>query len=320
MANDKRSTKEYRIRVTEQNESMEQFKKELGEKHKDSLGNVLSYKEYHTNVMRETGKRPSKYPTPSDFKKIEDIKNGTVIEGYKNPLSNGKILYLFKGCAYINPTTDATCKEMEFFSREMGTDSVTASIRVAPEVTYKEMMDDALNGYLWILENGYKAENIIFSGDSSGMGTAIATALVIRDKGLKMPSMILGQTPWLNVAMDSASYTVKRDVDFILGNGDLLKYANEVYLDKSDIHNPYICTCYADLTDFPPILVQIGTDDITYDDSCILRKQAEKAGVELRLEVYEGMFHEFMLFRELDASQIAWDSLNCFVTKHIGVR
>ena len=304
------------IKVVEEFD-METFQSDLAEKYKDSLSSILAYKRYYEDTIKETGTRPSKYEDPSDLIKIHDIYNSTPIEGYRNPNSNGKIAYYFRGCAYVNYITDAAFREMEFFSKMMSMDVITSHFRVAPEVTFHEMLEDTLNGYLYILELGYHPKDIMFFGDSSGAGTAIATALKIRDKDLPMPALLALQTPWLNVTMDSASYTQKKEVDCMLGKSGLLEYAHEVYLDKTDKYNPYVSTCYADLKSFPPIITQIASNDITYDDSILLMRQARKANVTFRLEVYEDMFHEFMCFRELAAAQHAWLNLGTFIKEHV---
>ena len=66
-----------------------------------------------------------------------------------------------------------------------------------------------------------------------------------------------------------------------------------VYPGGHDLKTPLISPLYADLSGLPPLLIQVGTEDILLDDSTRLAERARAAGVEVTLDVWEGMMHVF---------------------------
>jgi len=44
------------------------------------------------------------------------------------------------------------------------------------------------------------------------------------------------------------------------------------------------------------MLIQVGTDEILLSDSTRLAERAKKAGVDVTLQVYEGLWHVFQTF------------------------
>ena len=52
---------------------------------------------------------------------------------------------------------------------------------------------------------------------------------------------------------------------------------------------------YADLTGLGPVYVQVGDQELLLDDSRSLAQHAEKAGVEVRLDVFPEQQHTFQM-------------------------
>ena len=56
---------------------------------------------------------------------------------------------------------------------------------------------------------------------------------------------------------------------------------------------PLVSPIFADFTGLSPLLIQVGQYEIIRDDSVRVAEKARADGVEVTLEVYEGMFHVF---------------------------
>lgn len=52
---------------------------------------------------------------------------------------------------------------------------------------------------------------------------------------------------------------------------------------------------YAKYDKFPPMLIQVGTDEVLESDSELVYQSAVKAGVDATLTRYYGMFHVFQM-------------------------
>jgi monoterpene epsilon-lactone hydrolase len=56
---------------------------------------------------------------------------------------------------------------------------------------------------------------------------------------------------------------------------------------------PLASPLYADLTGLPPMLIQVGSDEILLSDAASFAERAQMAGVDAAMEVWQGMQHEW---------------------------
>lgn len=72
----------------------------------------------------------------------------------------------------------------------------------------------------------------------------------------------------------------------------------------------------AELTGLPPIRVHVGDDEVLLDDSVRFADQALAAGVDVQLDVWEGMVHGFPgSVGLLDASTQALRQIGSFLSE-----
>jgi len=75
--------------------------------------------------------------------------------------------------------------------------------------------------------------------------------------------------------------------------------ANETYLGyytgNNNPKNPYASPLFGDLTGLPPIIIQVGNNETLRDDSVMFADKAKRSGVEVKINVWDGMFHCFPL-------------------------
>ena len=95
--------------------------------------------------------------------------------------------------------------------------------------------------------------------------------------------------------------------------------SGEMYLDGQDPNQPLLAPAVlADLTGFPPILLQVGTNELLLDDS-VLAARARDADVDVILEITAGVPHVFQAFvGRLDESDQALERAALFLTQHLG--
>jgi acetyl esterase/lipase len=90
--------------------------------------------------------------------------------------------------------------------------------------------------------------------------------------------------------MTGDSIRTKASVDRTLRPSDM-PFAAWLYLQSADPKTPTASPLYGDLTGLPPLLIQVGTDEILLDDSRRFAERAEQMGVSVRLDVWEEMIH-----------------------------
>jgi acetyl esterase/lipase len=84
----------------------------------------------------------------------------------------------------------------------------------------------------------------------------------------------------------------KQEMRTALGHG--AEFFNSYYLAGHDANNPYVPSLYANLTGLPPIRIHVGEDEMLFDDSVRFAERANAAGVDVRLDVWQGMVHGFV--------------------------
>jgi len=70
-----------------------------------------------------------------------------------------------------------------------------------------------------------------------------------------------------------------------------IRTAGEIYLRGVDLRSPLISPIFADLHGLPPVLIQVGSDEVLLSDAVRFVEKAKAAGVAARVEVWEGMQH-----------------------------
>ncbi len=185
--------------------------------------------------------------------------------------------------------------------------------RLAPEHPFPAGLEDALAAYHWLLEKGYSPEHIAIGGDSAGGGLTLATALSLRDIHEKLPAALFLLSPWTDLTFSGDSVRTRADRDPLLQIDDdgwlVTAYAN-----GHPLTEPYISPLFANLHGLPPTLIQVGTEEILYDDSTRLEQKARLAGVNVSLETWPGMWHVFQGFAPyVPESQQAIEKIGKFI-------
>ena len=97
-----------------------------------------------------------------------------------------------------------------------------------------------------------------------------------------------------------------------------MAYTGEMYLAGQDPHQELAAPAVlADLTGFPPILLQVGTNELLLDDSVRLAEKARDADVDVILDVTAGVPHVLLsLIGQLVEADQALDRAALFLTQH----
>jgi acetyl esterase/lipase len=203
-------------------------------------------------------------------------------------------LYLHGG-GYIVGSVNTHRALVTRIIRAAGMRSLAIDYRLAPEHPFPAALEDATKAYRWLLAEGYPPEKIIIAGDSAGGGLTLATLVSLRDAGDPLPAGAVCLSPWTDLAGTGDSINTKVKADPFLTPDEDHKTAR-LYADGHDLKHPLISPLYANLNELPPLLIQVGSDEILLDDSICFVKRAQEMGVEVTLEVWDGMIHVFQAF------------------------
>ena len=197
------------------------------------------------------------------------------------------------------------------------TRAVAPDYRRAPEHPFPAAVDDALACYRGLLDAGTTPGSIVVGGDSAGGGLTVATLLAIRDAGLALPAAGVCISPWADLTGEAESYATHADRDPLVFREDIRRWGS-AYLAGVDPRTPLASPLHADLSDLPPLLIQVGSEEVLLDDSRELAERCKGAGVEATLEIWDDMIHVWHWFGEyLDEAAKAVARIGSFVTARL---
>lgn len=227
--------------------------------------------------------------------------------------SNKVVLYLHGG-GYILGSLNTHQDIAMRIGRAAKARVLLVDYRLAPEDPFPAAVEDAVKSYKWLIENQKIVPNkIVIAGDSAGGGLTLVTLIKLRDDNISLPAAGVCLSPWTDVALTSESLIRNAKVDPFLKLYDLVFMA-DLYVGDNDPKNPYISPLYADLHDLPPILIQVGTAESIEDDSVRFAEKAKKAGVDVKLEVFDDMIHVFQAFADwAPEGQDGIDKIGAFI-------
>lgn len=203
------------------------------------------------------------------------------------------VLYLHGGAYCLgSPRTHRSLTSR--LARLSGADVVVPDYRLAPEHPYPAALDDALSTYRWLLSRGYDPGRISLAGDSAGGGLALALALRLRELGLPQPARLLLLSPWVDLTFGGDSISLLRDRDPMLAIA-WIRHGAELYRGRRPAGDPGCSPLLADLAGLPPMLIQVGSDEVLLDDACRLAQRVSSVGGAVELEIYQGMWHVFQV-------------------------
>jgi acetyl esterase/lipase len=262
------------------------------------------------------------FPVPSDVRRTPTELAGrraVVVESTVGA-QPGTLLYFHGGSFTLgSPETAMTLTANLVRRTRIG--AISLDYRLAPEHPFPAAIEDGGAAYRELLDSGLDPATVAFVGDSAGGGLAVTTCLAARDAGLPVPAAIVAFSPGLDHTRTGASMHTKDGVDpFFTRAG--LERGGRSYLAGADPHQPLAAPAVlADLTGFPPILLQVGTNELLLDDAVRLADSAREAGVDVILDVTAGVPHVFQAFGDdIDEAGLALDRAALFLAQHLADR
>ncbi len=229
---------------------------------------------------------------------------------------NRRVLYLHGG-GYVMGSPDHYADFLWRIARVTSARVVCPYYRLAPEHPFPAALDDAIRVYSWLLAQGTRPRELVIMGDSAGGGLALATLLRLRDEGLPLPAATVALSPWTDLALTGASMTESAERDVSLRPERPATFARH-YLAGADPLQPYASPLYGDVRGLPPILIQVGSDEILRDDSVRMAEKLRAAGTPVELQIGHRMHHVWQLYaRVLPEGRAAIARIGTFAERRL---
>lgn len=224
-----------------------------------------------------------------------------------------RAVYFLHGGGYIFGKADTYRLFNSVLARRLNARVFAMNYRLAPEHPYPAALEDAVQGYLKLLDTTpQRSDQIVLVGDSAGGGLVLALLLKLRELGHRLPAAVIALSPWVDLACESASITTNEATD-VMFYADTIRQSAPLYYQQASPRDPFVSPLYGDLTGLPPLLLFASMSEALRDDAVRFAERARAHGVKTELHLYEGMPHVWPVFAFLPEAKQALTQIEQFM-------
>jgi epsilon-lactone hydrolase len=229
-----------------------------------------------------------------------------------------RVLMFFHGGGYCSGSIKSHRRLVTEAGRAAKIQTVAVGYRLAPEAPFPAAYDDALSAWRFLRDQGIAAAHIAIAGDSAGAGLTLALISRLRDAHEELPACAWLISPWTDLTMSGSTLLSKAAADPLIHKEYLNELADAYLSADMDRKDPRVSPLYADFGNFPPMLIQIGSNETLLDDATRLAARAGAADVAVTLEIWPNMIHAWPLWNaHLEDGRRALASAGAFIRTHL---
>jgi epsilon-lactone hydrolase len=246
---------------------------------------------------------------------IEGIKTEWLIPAEAN---SEKLIMYVHGGGYVSGSCSDHRGFVSKFAKFTGITNLVFEYRLAPENPFPAALDDSMKVYHWLLDAGYKPENIVIAGESAGGGLCLATLLALKENKIQLPVAAVAISPWTDLTCSSDSYQTKNRFSPAPLNSWFV--FSKHYCGKTPANNPFISPLFGDLKGLPPLFINSGVNDELFDDGEKFAQKAKNVNVDVKFRAGTGMVHCYPLLAPMfpEATQ-AMNEIVKFIRQHLKI-
>ena len=221
--------------------------------------------------------------------------NKTPCEYFKQDQTSDRILLHIHGGAFAFGSIKTHLGLLNYLFKNSSFDLFSPEYSLTPDARYPIALNQVMDVYLF-LRKEFPNKKIFVSGDSAGGNLAAALVLRLIKENKTLPQGIILLSPWMDLREESISRKINNDKDSGFDADDLDEYA-ALYANEQQRSLPEVSPIVSsDLSDFPPTLIQVATNELLYTDSQIFANNLQKSKVRTTFIMEDNLFHSWQLF------------------------
>ena len=237
-----------------------------------------------------------------------------------------RIFLYYHGGGYAMGSPESHYSLVSYLADITNTTVYIPDYRLGPESKYPAQLEDGVKTYESLINDfGYSPKQIAIGGDSAGGNLALITMLKLKELEIALPSSLALLSPWADPSGSGDSYTEDMaDRDILLGpimkrvwknNDELYNF----YIDEDDVdkQNEFMFPLSGDYKNSPPIMIQVGTEELLLSDSQSLKELLERDNCVHEYYEWEGMYHVFHIDVSMPETIEAFKQIGNFLEKHL---
>lgn len=229
-----------------------------------------------------------------------------------------RVLMFFHGGGYCSGSIQSHRRLVTEAGRAARMRTLAVAYRLAPEHPFPAAYEDALTAWRFLRSQGITAAHIAIGGDSAGAGLTLGLIGRLRDGHEELPACTWLISPWTDLTMSGSTLVSKAAVDPLIHKEYLNELADAYLPGGIDRKDSRVSPLYADFEKFPPMLIQIGSDETLLDDATRVAARAGATDVAVTLEIWPHMIHAWLLWNaHLEDGRRALASAGAFIQAHL---
>jgi len=227
------------------------------------------------------------HPVSDEFRIVITEYGGVRCGEYKlKNTDNTRTVFHCHGGAFVSTPLDEYHFYAETIAHQTDCKVVMPDYRLAPEHPYPAAHDDCFEAYCGLLDRGVDPQDIVLMGESCGGSLAVGLLLRLREKNLPMPACFVSLTGWFDLSVSGEP--VKGRDPFL--TAEWVRNRGRDYLaGQMNLNDPRVSPAFADLSELPPMYLQIGQFDTVREGASLLAVNAVRSGVKVLIEDWPGM-------------------------------
>lgn len=205
-----------------------------------------------------------------------------------------RVIMCVHGGGFVTGSIYTHRKLFAHLAKAAGVRALIASYGLAPENRHPSQLDQVSSAYRWLLDQDVDSGHIGMAGDSAAATLLLSTQLRAREDGTPLPAASMLISPWVDMSVSSDSFESNRNKDPFFKR-EVVQWLSQNVLGEASNTDPFASPLHADLTGLAPIYIQVGGNETLVGESVELERRAQKADVEVRLDIFDDMLHTFQM-------------------------
>ncbi|QKT08952.1 alpha/beta hydrolase [Gordonia sp. X0973] len=211
-------------------------------------------------------------------------------------IADTRVIYYLHGSGYVicNPRTHRGL--VSRLSRRTGHVAFSLDYRLAPKHRFPAAGDDTARGYEWLLDQGYRPENIVVAGDSAGGHLAMDLLADNQSKSRPQPRAMVLFSPLMDPTFGLAMAREARGLRDPIITAKAGRHFLDMYTGGAPANHPRMTVSLKPSGDLPRTLIQAGGREVMSDDARFLHAALIAAGASSELQLWPDQGHVFQMF------------------------